>query len=84
MGPLSRDDFRQLIADAIQGLDYDVKLMDTYDICNAMKIGRTHFEHYKRELLLSGMFQLDGKGSEYRMTRSDFQRYIDAKKNSHD
>lgn len=57
-----------------------MKLMGVSQICEALGISRTRFEHYKDDLIRAGMFQLDGRGSAYRISKKDFDQWIDKKK----
>jgi hypothetical protein len=91
---LSREELRELYREVIteavaavrsecdkpaEGED-DLRLMSVSEICTCLGIGRTAFEdRYKSELIASGMFQLNGKNSSFRMLRSDFKKYISNK-----
>lgn len=57
----------------------DTSLLNANEICKFLNIGRTRFEHYKKELIKAGMFKLGKDNSSYLMKREDFDKWLSTK-----
>lgn len=54
-------------------------LLTSQEICQQLRISRTQFDRFKPELYRFGLFQLDGRRSQYRMRDTDFELFINTK-----
>ena len=90
---MSAEEFRTVVNSAVQdGIQqardmlcktYTKEEEKTYlnvsDICKMLNIGRTRFEHYKKELIQAGMFKLGKENSSYLMKQEDFDKWLRSK-----
>jgi len=73
---------RAIIRDEVRTIDSQnqfskTNLLTADDICEALSISKTQFKRISTGLIECGMFQMNGRGSEWRMSRVDLMNYIE-------
>lgn len=94
---MTREEISLMIAEAVEKaigpcriehvghpVDFSIpaSMMSVKEICQILNIGRTRFEHYKKELIRAGMFKLGKENSSYLIRREDFDKWLSSKQST--